>query len=275
MTMSLQNENTSTSQGKFINANGIDIYYEEYGNGKPVVLLHGGLGASTMMKPFVPALAKHFRVLTPDLRGHGKTDNPSNQFGYQLLAHDLAEFINRLELDQPFVCGWSDGGQIALELGMQYPTLAKGLLVGAAWFKFSQSYQNFLRFLGIEAPGHVSYEQIEKAVPQLVAALRSLHEPGPAYWKQLLQQISTMWWTPLSYTAGDFERITIPTLIMVGDRDPVVPVEEAVEMYRLIPKAELAIAPHTDHGFPRANPDTFTALTLSFLLRHSEPKEAG
>lgn len=273
--MSLQNEITSTPQGKFIHANGIDIYYEDHGTGKPVVLLHGGLASSTMMKVFVPALSKHFRILTPDLRGHGKTNNPGSQFSYRLLAHDLAEFISHLELDQPFVCGWSDGGQIALELGMQYPTLAKGLLVGAAWFKFSESYQNFLRFLGIEAAGQVNYEQTEKAVPQLVAALRSRHEPGPEYWKELLQQISTMWWTSLDYTAADFERITIPTLIVVGDRDPVVPVEEAVEMYRLIPKAELAIAPYTDHGLPRTNPDTFTALTLSFLLRHSEIKEAG
>ena len=273
--MSSQNENTSTQPGKFIRANGIDMYYEDYGTGKPVVLLHGGLSTSTMMKAFVPALAKHFRVITPDLRGHGKTNNPSSQFSYRLLAHDLAEFINRLELDQPFVCGWSDGGQIALELGMQYPALAKGLLVGAAWFKFSESYQNFSRFLGVEAPGHVNYEQTEKAVPQLVAALRSLHEPGPDYWKELLQQISTMWLTPLGYTAADFQRITVPTLILVGDRDPVVPVEEAVEMYRLISKAELAIAAHTDHGFPRANPETFTSLTLSFLLRHSETKEPG
>jgi pimeloyl-ACP methyl ester carboxylesterase len=270
-----QNENTVTEQGKFINVNGINIYYEDYGSGKPVVLLHGGLGSSARMKLFVPALSKHFRVITPDIRGHGKTDNPSGRFSYRLLADDLAEFMNRLELYQPFVCGWSDGGQIALELGMQYPDVAKGLIVGAAWFKFSDSYQKILRFLGIEAPGYVNYEQTEKAVPHLVEVLRSLHQPGPEYWKELLKQVSTMWWTPLGYKADDFERIIIPTLILVGDRDMIVPVEEAVEMYRLIPKAELAIAPNGDHGFPFVNPDPFTALTLAFLLRHSETKEAG
>jgi pimeloyl-ACP methyl ester carboxylesterase len=273
--MSPENENTTTRQGKFIKVNELNIYYEDYGSGNPLVLLHGGLVSSARMKPFLPALSNHFRVITPDIRGHGKSDNPSGQFSYRLLADDLAEFMKRLELDQPFVCGWSDGGQIALELGMHYPTVAKGLVVGAAWFKFSESYQKFLRFLGIEAPGQVSHAQTQKAVPQLVEALRSLHEPGPEYWKELLRQISTMWWTPLGYTAGDFERITIPTLILVGDRDPIVPVEEAVEMYRFISKAELAIAPHGDHGFPYANPDTFTALTLGFLLRHTETKQAG
>lgn len=273
--MSPANENTSTQQGKFIKANSLNIYYEDYGKGKPLVLLHGGLGSSARMRPFVPALSKHFRVITPDTRGHGKTNNPSGEFSYRLLAADLAEFIQHLEIHQPFICGWSDGGQTALELGMQYPNLAKGLVVGAAWFKFSGSYQKSLRFLGMEAPGHVSYEQTEKAVPQFVEVLRSIHEPGPDYWKELLKQISIMWWTPLGYNANDFERIIIPTLILVGDRDAMVPVEEAVEMYRSIPNAELAIAPNADHGFPYTNPDTFTALSLGFLLRHGETKEAG
>jgi pimeloyl-ACP methyl ester carboxylesterase len=274
MAMSATNENPPTQQGRFLKANGLNIYYEDYGSGKPLVLLHGGLGSSTRMRPFVPALSKHFRIIVPDTRGHGKTDNPSGEFSYGVLAQDLAEFIKRLELYEPFVCGWSDGGQTALELGMHYPNLAKGLVVGAAWFKFSESYQKSLRFLGMEAPGLVNYEQTEKAFPQFVEVLRSIHEPGPDYWKELLKQISSMWWAPLGYNANDFEHIIIPTLILVGDRDAIVPVEEAVEMYRLIPNAELAIAPNADHGFPYTNPDTFTALTVGFLLRHSETKEA-
>jgi pimeloyl-ACP methyl ester carboxylesterase len=275
MTMSPSNEITPTQPGKFIKANNLNIYYEEQGSGEPVVLLHGGLVSSARMRPFVPALSKHFRVITPDLRGHGKTNNPSGGFSYRLLADDVAEFIKRLELSEPLVCGWSDGGQTALELGMHYPNVAKALVVGAAWFKFSESYQNFLRFLGIEGPGRVNYEQTEKAVPPLVKMLRTTHEPGPDYWKDLLKQISVMWWEPLRYNANDFERIIIPTLILVGDRDPIVPVEEAAEMYRLIPKAELAIVPNGDHSFPSTNPDIFTTLSSGFLLRHCETRSAG
>ena len=273
--MSQADENSPTQQGKFMKANGLNIYYEDYGSGEPLVLLHGGLSSSARMRPLVPALSKHFRVITPDSRGHGKTDNPSGKFSYRLLADDLAEFIQRLGIHQPFICGWSDGGQTALELGMHYPNLAKGLVVGAAWFRFSESYQKSLRFLGVEAPERVRYEQTEKAVPQLVELLRSIHEPGPDYWKELLKQISVMWWTPLGYKAADFERIIIPTLIVVGDRDAMIPVEEAVEMYRLIPDAELAIAANANHGFPSADPDTFTALILGFLLRHNGTKTAG
>jgi pimeloyl-ACP methyl ester carboxylesterase len=269
------NENTPTLPGKFIKANGLNIYYEEYGSGEPLVLLHGGLSSSAGVTPLVPALSKYFRVIAPDTRGHGKTDNPSGKFSYKLLADDLAEFIQRLGLHQPLICGWSDGGQTALELGMHYPKLSKGLVVGAAWFKFSENYQKSLQFLGMEAPGRVSYEKTEKAIPQLIEVWRRIHQPGPDYWKELLKQISVMWWTPLDYQAADFERIVIPTLILVGDRDPIIPVEEAVEMYRLIPHSELAIAANANHGFPSADPDTFTALVLRFLLGHTETKTAG
>lgn len=273
--MSLPNENPSAQQGKFIKANGLNIYYEEHGSGNPLVLLHGGLGSSTGTRQFVPALSKHFRVITPDTRGHGKTDNPSGEFSYRLLADDLAAMIQRLELDEPLVCGWSDGGQTALELGMHYPGLAKALVVGAAWFKFSESYQESLRDMGLEGPGRVNYEQTEKAFPGFVDVLRNIHEPGPDYWKDLLKQISIMWWQPLGYNSGDFERIVVPTLILVGDRDPIVPAEEAAEMYRLIPNAELAIAPHMDHSFPFEDPELFIALSLGFLLRHSDTKAMG
>ena len=273
--MSLASENPAESQGKFIKANGLNIYYEEYGAGKPLILLHGGLGSSTGTRTIGPALAKHFRILTPDTRGHGKTDNPSGEFSYRLLADDLAEFIKRLELDEPLVCGWSDGGQTALELGMHYPRLAKALVVGAAWYKFSESYQQSLRLMGLEGPGRVNHKQMEKVFPEFVELLRNIHAPGPDYWKDLLKQISIMWWTPLDYAAKDFERILIPTLILVGDRDALVPVEEAGEMYRLIPNAELAIAPHMDHDFPFADPDTFIALSLNFLLGHSDTQATG
>ena len=77
-----------------------------------------------------------------------------------------------------------------------------------------------------------------------------------------------MWWTPLNYSAADFQKIKIPTLILIGDRDQMVPVEEAVEMYRHIEGAELAVVQNADHSLPRARSDMFSALVLDFVLRH-------
>src|SRR4026209_1320768 len=108
-------------KGSYVKANGLNMYYEEYGSGEPLVLLHGGMRTGKNFEHLIPAFSKHFRVIAPDSRGHGRTDNPSGEFSYRLMADDMAAFIDALKLNQPSICGWSDGGQIALELGMHYP----------------------------------------------------------------------------------------------------------------------------------------------------------
>ena len=265
MTQAIPSQN-----GGYAKANGLNIYYEEYGSGEPLVLLHGGMGIGSNFEPQIPLFSKQFRVITPDSRGHGKTDNPRGKFSYRLMADDVAAFINTVELHRPSICGWSDGGQIALELGMHYPDLIKCMVVGAAWYQFSQTYQSLLRAIGFESPGVVNIERIKQSLPQLAEMWRSWHSSThrPEYWETLVTQISTMWWTPLNYTADDFQKIRTPTLILVGDRDQMVPVEEAGEMYRLIQGAELAILPNSDHSLPRMRSELFTTLVLDFLVRY-------
>jgi pimeloyl-ACP methyl ester carboxylesterase len=252
----------------------LDIYYEEYGSGEPLVLLHGGTATSKMWGQQIPAFAERFRVIAPDTRGHGNTDNPTGEFSYRLLADDAAGFIQTLELRQPIVCGYSDGGQIALELGMRYPELAGALVVGAAWFRFTDAYRAWLAAWGFEGPGRVDLEHVEREMSWLVEIWQEWHAPrGADYWKTLLPRISTMWMTPLDYTEADFQKIGAPTLILMGDRDELIPLEEAVDMYRLIQGAELAIVPGSDHMFFRSRPEIFTNAVLDFFLRQSATTE--
>ena len=259
-----------TLKGSYVKANGLNMYYEEYGSGEPLILLHGGMGAGNNFEPLISAFSNQFRVITLDSRGHGKTDNPSGEFSYRLMADDVAAFVNVLKLSQPSICGWSDGGQIALELGMHYPDLMRCIVVGAAWFKFSETYQNALRTMAVESSGVVNIEMIKQAMPQMVGAWRSIHSfQGSDYWETLLNQISKMWWSPLGYTADDFEKIKAPTLILIGDRDQLVPIEEAAEMYRFIHGSELAIVPNSDHSLPRMRAELFSQTVLDFLVRHS------
>ena len=91
----------------------------------------------------------------------------------------------------------------------------------------------------------------------------------PDYWQTLLRQISTMWWTPLDYDEGDFQKITEPTLILMGDRDGMIPLEDAVEMYQFIPNAELAILPNATHMTALAEDGLFLRVVLDFLFRYS------
>jgi pimeloyl-ACP methyl ester carboxylesterase len=256
-------------QGQYVQANGLNVYYEEYGNGQPLILLHGGTETSETWQPFLSSLVPHFRVITPDSRAHGRTNNPNGELSYQLMADDVVAFIEALHLTQPLVFGYSDGGQIALEIGMRYPGLTTALVVGAAWYEFSETYINFLKTSGFESPGVVDFEKLQSVAPEWVSFLKTAHirTDDSDYWQTLLTRISSMWWTPLNYTAEDFHKITAPTLILVGDRDGLIELKQAVDMYHLIPNAELAVLPNTTHV--SAVNELSMNIVLDFLMRHA------
>jgi pimeloyl-ACP methyl ester carboxylesterase len=261
----------SPQPGQYVKANGLSMYYNEYGSGKPLILLHGGTVSSSMWQPHISSFARNFRVITPDSRAHGRTNNPSGELSYHLMADDVVAFIQALDLPKPLLFGYSDGGHVALELGMRYPHLTEAIVVGAAWYRFSETYITWLKTAGFEKKGTVNFEHLQLKEPDWVSLLETEHVRvgDPNYWKTLLKQISTMWWTPLDYAAKDFEKITEPMLILIGDRDGVVELEQAVQMYQLIPTAELAVLPNATHM--SSITDLSINIVLNFLLRHSTP----
>jgi pimeloyl-ACP methyl ester carboxylesterase len=248
--------------------NDMHMYYEEYGHGYPLVLLHGGTSSCQTWQEFLPLLTPHFHLLTPDSRAHGHSDNPSGVLSYSQMADDIAKFIDEMKLTRPLVFGYSDGGQIALELGMRYPDLCAALVVGAAWYKFSPTYLDSLQTGGFTSPGEVDFERIQAQSADWVEELRTIHTSSsdPEYWKALLKQISALWWTPLDYTAADFQRITAPTLVVQGDQDGIIELDQAVDMFELIPNAELFIIPNANHF--TAKSELSLCFVLEFLLRH-------
>ncbi len=232
-----------TPTGKYIEANGLRVYYEVYGEGEPLLLLHGGTATSQSWASHLPAFAEHFRVFAPDSRGHGRTDNPAGELAYRQMADDVAALIKALGLQRPLVLGYSDGGQIALELGMRYPGLARALVLGGTQFRFSEAYLEDARaLLGIAEGREVDPETLERGQPDFVDYLREAHGHvyGPGYWKTYVKQITSLWLTPLHYTSEDFAAVTDPVLLLVGDRDGVA-TEESVELFRLLPNAELVV----------------------------------
>ncbi|KKM65938.1 hypothetical protein LCGC14_1486270 [marine sediment metagenome] len=258
--------------GHYIHVNGLDMYYEDRGSGSPLIMIHGGTGTGFQWEIIMPILTQHFRVIVPDSRGHGRTDNPSNEFNYRLMAEDIATLIKELDLDKPLICGWSDGGQIALEVGIHYPNLSKALVVGGALSEYSESFLNSMKVIGIKGPGVIDFDQLQKVLPDFVSIRSKLHSHvyGPEYWKSLMKNISKMWLNPLAYPKETIREIATPVLIIIGDRDQAIPVEEAVKMYQLIPTAELAIVPYADHQVTRYRHELFTNIILDFLLRFSD-----
>jgi len=264
-------DQTKAQHTGYASANGVNIYYGVYGAGQPLLLLHGGTLTSHMWQPFIPQFAQHFQVIALDSRGHGKTDNRSGKMSYRAMADDVAAFIQALHLTKPLVCGYSDGGQIGLELGMNYSGLTRAIVNAGVFFRFTPLYFDFLKEFGIDEKGQVDFEYLQHDKPGVIGFWQSehAHPNDPNRWKTMLQQAAVLWTTPLDYTATEFQRITDPTMVIMGDRDGISPIEESVEMYRMIPNAELAVLPNATHETMLSTDGSFVPITLAFLLRHA------
>lgn len=257
----------------YVEANGLNMFYMEKGKGHPLIFLHGGISTAEANWPKqMEFFSTHFRVIVVDSRGHGRTNNPTEEFSYKLMADDIAALIQALNLKNPFVCGWSDGGQIVLEIGINYPDLTKALVAGGVLSEITDHYSSAMKLWGIEGPGKVDYEKLREVIPQFVDALPEMHSPvyGPEYWKKLLHDISKMWLDSSHFPQKRIEQINTPILVIAGDRDAASSIDECVKMYKLIPNAELAIIPNANHDVYEAKPDLFNNIVLEYLLRYME-----
>jgi len=262
-----QANDVMSQQGQYVQANGLKMYYEEYGSGEPLVLIHASLATGAgNWKAYVPYLSTHFRLIMPDQRGHGRTINPQGEIRLPTLTDDLVAFIKALNLEKPFLCGWSTGGDIGLDIAMRYPDCVSRLIVGGVTLRVTEAAIETLKAMGLEGPGQINFEQTEKAIPELTEVWKKDHSQSPSHWKELLTQVSFEMINPTLPTEDDLKQISIPTLIIWGDRDQFLPVEDAVELYRLIPKAQLAVVPNADHFVTRTNVKLFAELVKEFIL---------
>jgi pimeloyl-ACP methyl ester carboxylesterase len=258
--------NGKSQTGKFVNANGINMCYESYGKGSALIFLHGAMGTGQVWKPYVPLLSKDFNMILPDLRGHGKTENPGREIDLHLLADDLVGLLKALKLEKPFLCGWSMGGDISLDIAMRYPDKVGGLIIGGITHHISETYFASLKAMGLEGPGQINFEQAEKNIPQLINLWKTEHVQSPSHWKELITQLSFGMVNPTLPAEDDLRKITVPTLIIWGDRDQFLPVEDAIALYRLIPRAQLAVVPNADHFVSRTKVTLFAEFVKQFVL---------
>lgn len=237
-------------QGTYVQVNGLRMYYESHGDGIPVILLHGGFETCRIWDQVVSALSRNYRVITPDSRGHGRTEPSAKQISYPLMVDDFVQLIQKLELNKPFVVGYSDGGQIAKHMAINHPGLVRGYMIGGIFNSMTTEWRKLIQGqLGFEGPGIVDIERVIQQSPGVVRDLQEKHGVlhGQDYWKTILIQSSQRWWSPTELTQADFAKITDSTLFWTGDRDVFCPPEQSLEMYRMVNKAELAIIPNADH----------------------------
>jgi len=238
--------NDQTAESKFVLANGINIHYREYGSGYPLIMLHGGTANLQSYAEQIPLFSEHFRVFALDSRGHGLTMNTMDTLSYPMMADDVIGFAKALHLERPAIFGYSDGGQIALDLGIRFPNFSRGLCLGGTLYQFTPEYFEMLRSWGF-TPTNVDMNKMDADWAEYLQTAHPQYVNSEQVGK-FMNQIAALWFTPLNYTDDDLRGMQSPCLIWLGDREMGLPVEQVVTMYHLIPKAELCIIPNATHG---------------------------
>ena len=186
------------------------------------------------------------------------------------MADDVARLVEVLGLDRPVVVGYSDGAQIALELGLRHPGTALALVLGGTVSEPHEMYLQGLHSWGFSAPGEVDAALVRDAFgAEFFTETRAAHTniTDDEAWVEFLGQISRLWLTVPRYEEAQLATIAEPTLVITGDRDEMAGADQALRLYRSIPGAELAVLPGADHG--AAGHPLFWQVTLDFIERHA------
>jgi pimeloyl-ACP methyl ester carboxylesterase len=238
--------------------NGIKIWYAEFGKGEPVILLHGGLGNSSYWGHQVPVLAKHYRVIVMDSRGHGRSTRDEQPFGYDLMASDVLGLMDHLEIEKAAIVGWSDGGIIGLDIAIHHPERLTRLFAFAA-----NSDPSGVKDVS-KSPVFTAYiARAEKEYEKL--------SPTPKEYKSFLDQIGKMWQTQPHFTKEQLEGIKVPTWIVDADHDEAIKRENTLYMADTIPEAGLLIQPDVSHFSFLQDPVQFNENVLHFLAHVPDP----
>jgi pimeloyl-ACP methyl ester carboxylesterase len=256
------------AQGKYAQVNGLKMYYEVHGTGKPLVVLHGAFGTAEGWAPLLAGLTKNRQVIIVEQQGHGRTADTDRPLTVEQMADDTAALLKQLNIKEADVFGYSMGGSTAFQLAVRHPSLVRKLAVlgaGTGTMKDTYNPEVYAQFKSI-TPENFNYPEIKD--PYVKVA------PDPSKWPALVAKILKMEQLSKSIPAATVKSIKAPTLVMMGDRDGV-KLEHTVEIYRLIPNCQLAIFPGADHFVFFMGPDKVLGALLPFLDAPAEAKATG
>jgi pimeloyl-ACP methyl ester carboxylesterase len=224
------------------------FYYETYGGGLPLLLIHGNGDSINSFKGQIEDLSRRHRVIAMDSRGQGKSELGTTALTYEQMSEDINALLEHLELDHVKVLGWSDGGIIGLLLTIHHPDKVSMLAVMGANLEPDAAYPWAL-------------DGVARTRNRITAELAHSNNPKPLQLQlQLLDLLGNQPHIPLA----DLTRIQVPTLVMAGDRD-VIRDEHTLRIFHAIPKSQLAIFPGATHLIPAQDPPRFNRTVLDFF----------
>ena len=219
--------------------NGLQLFYRDRGRGTPLILLHGFTGTGDEWQHVFADPLDAYRVIAPDLRGHGRSTNPSGTFRFADVARDVFALLDHLGIDRVKAIGMSAGANTLLHMATQQPSRVEAMVHVSGTPRFPEQARAIMR----------SMTEGDRAEPEW-AEMRATHVQDD-------EQIRSLWRyarafaddrQDMNFDAASLSAITARTLIVHGDRDPLYPVELAVEMYRAIPASALWVVPNGGHG---------------------------
>jgi pimeloyl-ACP methyl ester carboxylesterase len=221
-----------------VKVNDIEMYYEILGEGPPLVMLHGFNVSSNLWRPFIPEYKEHFQLILPDLRGHGRSTNPSREFTHRQSALDIYALLDHLEVKKFSGMGISSGSMTLIHMATQQPERIQDMVLMAGTSYFPKECRQIQAQKSAE---NISDERWE--------FLRRIHHYGDDQIKMLIDQFHRMKdsYDDMNFTKPYLSTIQAKTLIVHGDRDEYFPVEIPVTLYNSIPNSYLWIIPNMNH----------------------------
>ncbi|UFH52212.1 alpha/beta fold hydrolase [Spirosoma sp. KNUC1025] len=237
---------SNAKTGKYTNIRGFRMYYEVYGAGKPLLLIHGNGGSINNFKNQIPYFAKNYQVIIADSRAQGKSADPSDSLTYEMMADDYNALLNTLHVDSCYVIGWSDGGIDGLLLAMRHPEKVKKLAITGAnlWPDTTAIEPDLFKWI-------VATNDSLAKVPQLPAV------------KEQKKLLNLMIVHP-HISTNDLKKVKCPTLVIGGDNDVIRP-EHTMAIAQAIPKSYLWILPNSGHSTLIMYKDLFNQVVGDFF----------
>ncbi|MBY3037715.1 alpha/beta hydrolase [Rhizobium laguerreae] len=229
--------------------NDIKMYYAEYGEGDPILFIHGGLGNAEVWGHQVADFARDHRVIVADSRGHGRSTRSQQPFGYDLMTSDYVALLDYLKIDKVTLVGWSDGGIIGIDMAMKNPEKLTRVIAQAA---------------NVTTDGVKADVMNNKTFNDYINVAGDYYRklsPTPNEYDAFVKQISHMWETQPAWTAADLGKITVPVTLAIGDHDEAVKLDHTEMMAKDIPGAKLVILKDSSHFAMLQDPAGYDAMT--------------
>ncbi|ABC88938.1 putative hydrolase protein [Rhizobium etli CFN 42] len=226
----------------------IKMYYAEYGEGDPILFIHGGLGNTGVWGHQIAEFARDHLVIVADSRGHGRSTRSQQPFGYDLMTSDYVALLDFLKIDKVTLVGWSDGGIIGIDMAMRYPEKLTRVIAQAANVTTDGVKPDVLSSKTFNDYITVAGEQYRKL------------SPTPNEYEAFVNQISQMWATQPNWTATELGKITLPVTLAIGDHDEAVKLDHTEMMANKIPGAKLVILKDASHFAMLQDPAGYNAM---------------